>query len=317
MYPEVINAAGSDSEDLRAFAVREAILETLRSLRGLEPVTQSAADRALVEPGEAARAVAADEVVTATLDFRDPGVIWMSLSRISGQDESVVWNSRPFETPDRSDLSSQLADVVAGRLRRAYPRYRPLPGFPAFEVRDEDYAVFLEFQKRSLAGGLLDEVGARSIGCSDRILATFPGRLRLCRRRGAHDGPVRPCAGSPASCTTRWHRTIPGRSTSRPWSRWTRWISKKRRRGSRSSSSWRQVACGVLRARARLLEKQGALREAADYWRRLVEARPSWHHLFYLSRVTQRLGEIEESRSSRPPRAGDHAPQSRHPFQVG
>jgi serine/threonine protein kinase/tetratricopeptide (TPR) repeat protein len=146
LRPEVA-PAGETNLALAGSGVLVATLSTLASLEGLAPVDPAQLTGAERSPADAARAVAAGEVLAATLEGQGDLGARVSLRRIDGREGRVLW-AESFAVPaDPRDLRL-LAQAVTLHLRRAYPERRPREGTPELSVRGEDYADFLRIKER-------------------------------------------------------------------------------------------------------------------------------------------------------------------------
>jgi serine/threonine-protein kinase len=142
--------------DLAASGVLVASLSALASLEGLAPLEPAQLAGAAGSPVAVARSVAAREVLAAKLESQGTMGARVTLRRIRGGDGSVLW-AESFTVPTEARDLRLLADAVAVHLRRAYPDRRPREGTPtllAQEVRDEDYAAFLQSKRRLDQGTL-------------------------------------------------------------------------------------------------------------------------------------------------------------------
>ena len=135
---------------LVAAAVLESSLGVLSSLRGLAPIDPSQTRGVSSDPLSVARAVSAQEVLTASIRIEGDRC-WISLHRINGNDGTVLW-SESFEAPaGRRDLLA-LADAVRWQWRRAYAGREP-PGRSATRVTPEAYSHFMEVRAEIHGGG--------------------------------------------------------------------------------------------------------------------------------------------------------------------
>lgn len=144
--PEIRPTAGDEQLGLAASGVLAASLSGLAALQDIAPVDPREASRGGTSPVQMARTAAADEVLIATLE-REGVLARVSLRRVRGSDGAVLW-TETFRVPSDPGSLRLLADAVSVQLRRAYPGHDPRPGAPALDVRDEDYAAFLEIRQR-------------------------------------------------------------------------------------------------------------------------------------------------------------------------
>ncbi|HSS78067.1 MAG TPA: protein kinase [Thermoanaerobaculia bacterium] len=135
--------------DLAAFAVLNSALRILPALDGVTAIEPSQLRNLRGGSREIARAVSADEVLTATLAGKGKRVE-ISLRRIRGSDGEILWQGR-IEEPAASQEALTLARGVAAALRQAYDRGLR-PGIPEMEVRAADFTEFLQLKRRIEAG---------------------------------------------------------------------------------------------------------------------------------------------------------------------
>lgn len=147
----VIVPSGGEELELAASGVLNSALSVLTGMEGLAPLDPAevagGASFSPRAPVAAARSVAADEVLAATLESQGTMGARLSLRRVLGSDGRVLWTQSFVVPTDPGDLRL-LADAVAVHLRRAYPGHPLRDGFPALDVRDEDYAAFLRIKLR-------------------------------------------------------------------------------------------------------------------------------------------------------------------------
>jgi serine/threonine-protein kinase len=147
------DAANADDNELQL--VRSGVLVTvlggLAARQGLAPVELSEPRRNAEPPVETAQAAAAAEVLSATIE-RVPGArARIALRRIRGSDGAIV-ATRTFDVLTDPGELRPLADAVELNLARLYPEHPRRAGTPELEVRDEDYAAFLDVKRRLLSG---------------------------------------------------------------------------------------------------------------------------------------------------------------------
>jgi len=161
--PEIVEATAGTPESrerlsLAASGVLVASLAGLTSLEGLAPLDPSQAGiagstgstGAATAPAAAARTAAADEVLSSTLERAEGELAQLTLRRVAA-DGQVLW-AEGFAVPTAPGDLHLLADAVAVHLERAYPEARRRAGTPDLDVRDEDYAAFLDVRRRIDAG---------------------------------------------------------------------------------------------------------------------------------------------------------------------
>src|SRR6185369_8847572 len=100
-------------------------------------------DAASGSPRQVARAVAADELVTARLDCR-PELCRISLNRLRGTDARVLWAG---SVEVGTDDFAAVAGAVTRTLQDAYGDRRPRAGAAEFAVRGPDLEEFLRLRR--------------------------------------------------------------------------------------------------------------------------------------------------------------------------
>ena len=147
-------------EELLAAGVRAAALRGLVALEGISPKSFAEVDAVAGPPAVVARAVSADEVVSAQLDCEDK-TCRVTLSRLAGADGSVRW-TESFEVP--ADDFQLLETAVASQVRRAYADHRLRGPAAPLEVAGADLAALLalrrRFEARAPAEALLADLAA-------------------------------------------------------------------------------------------------------------------------------------------------------------
>lgn len=170
---------------LVASGVRAALIRGLLNLEKVFPLSSDQVDAISGTPMEIARAMAADEVLTARLDCVDM-TCQLTLSRVQGSDGRVLW-IRELGIP--TDDLKLLADSVTQNLRAGYAEYPVRDGASDLVVRSEDYREYLElrqaFQQRR-ANVSLDDILKRldSVkGTSPRFLDAHLLEARIYQHR--------------------------------------------------------------------------------------------------------------------------------------
>lgn len=299
--PEVRPAAGDEPLRLAASGVLAASLSSLAALENMAPVDPREASRGGTSPVEMARTAAADEVLIATLE-REGALARVSLRRVRGSDGAVLW-TETFRVPTDPGSLRLLADAVSVHLRRAYPGHDPRPGTPALDVRDEDYAAFLEIRQRIDQGGAplapelarLEEVVRQSPRFLEgRILAA---RVAHSLYQTGHE----PADLDRASRLVRQSLELaPG--DPRPLLLEVRLALAAGREEQAEELLGRidRLLPGdpdVLPLKALLAEQKGRPFEALEALRAAALQVPSWPNLYRLAGLEAKLGHIEEARA--------------------
>lgn len=298
--PQPAVNGGDERLALAASGVLSAILDSLASLEGMAPIDPLQLVGAPETPVEMAKAVAADEVLVASLE-KSGHLGRVTLRRIDGKEGRVLWTAT-FEAPIEPRDLRLLADAVGIHVRRGFPEARPRPGTPVLDVRNEDYAEYLEIKRlidsgkvladpelerleriarnspRFLEAWLLAADVAHSRFRSSREIADFNRALALVRRaEELAPGDPRPLQkrfkielagdqpGVARATLTRLENLLPGDPQ-------------------------------VLVQRAELAEREGRNVEALTFLRTAVERVPSWRNLYRLAGLEFRNGRIADAR---------------------
>ena len=115
--PRPVIAEGAEGLDLAASGTLVAALSSLLSFQGVTVVDPSQIGEVRGAAMEVGRAVAAQEVLTLTVEPSGPREAFVSLRRISAADGSVLWAER-FPVPTVRESVLLLAEGVAAAVRR-------------------------------------------------------------------------------------------------------------------------------------------------------------------------------------------------------
>jgi tetratricopeptide (TPR) repeat protein/tRNA A-37 threonylcarbamoyl transferase component Bud32 len=299
--PEIRAAAGDEQLGLAASGVLAASLSGLAALKDIAPVDPREASRGGTSPVEMAHTAAAEEVLIATLE-REGVLARVSLRRVRGSDGAVLW-TETFRVPSDPGSLPLLADAVAVHLRRAYPGHAPRPGAPALDVRDEDYAAFLEIRQRIDKGDAplqpelarLEEIVRRSPRFLEgQILAA---RVAHSLYQTGHE----PADLDRASRLVRQSLEL-APDDPRPLLLEVRIALAARREEQAEELLGRidRLLPGdpdVLPLKALLAEQKGRPFEALEALRAAAEQVPSWQNLYRLAGLEAKLGHIQEART--------------------
>lgn len=299
--PRPVLAPGAEGLDLAASGSLMAVLRTLLSLEGVAPIEPSQIGDVPGTPADVARAVAADEVLTLTVEPSGPREAFVSLRRVRAEDGSVVWVER-FPVPAARDSALLLAEGVFAAVRRAYPRQRIREGTPNLEVGAGDYAQFAEIWQRLQAGQgawapELDRLEAISVS-SPRFLeplvlaSSLAANLFLDTRnadyleraRAAQDRARSLAPGHPRVLFTETVVAL---------------VERNLDRAEEALAAWDKEIPGDPAAtaqRARLAEARGDLAGAVSLLREVVDRYPSWRYLVELASLELRAGEVDAAR---------------------
>ena len=293
---------GDERLALAGSGVLTAALAGLTSLEGIAAFDPRETRRGGASPVGMARATAADEVLTAEIR-REGTMAQVTLRRLQGADGRVLW-TETLPVPIDTGGLRVLADAVASKIRNAYPGHPLRPGVPALDVRDEDYAGFLEVKQRLDAGATQLEPELRHL---EEIVRGSPRFLEahLLAARVAHSlFQARREVGDldRASELVRKAREL-SPSDPRPLLQELQIALSTNRLDEAKAILARleRLLPGdseILQHRSRLAEQQGRLDEAAALLTAAVEAAPSWQNLYRLSLVEARRGRIGEARAA-------------------
>lgn len=301
--PETGLGAGREEVALAASALQAATLRALSSLEGIAALPPAApqAGEPAPSPRELARLLAADEVLTSSLDCRERYCLAV-LRRVRGLDGRLL-NTQTFEVP--LDDFRLLDTAAATYLKRGYDGFETRPDAPRLQVRAEDYERFLRVQRtwveerpsdleplfaelRRIREGspLFPEAyllqgslaGYRFFQTRDaRTLDEALDLFAQARRLAPDDpGPLFALIGValPAGRTDEAAEAL------------------------RELELLRPGDVRTLARRALLREHQGEKQEALELMREAVERRPSAAFLMDLANLEMRLGEIAAARST-------------------
>ncbi len=133
---------GGDEPPLVAAGVHAALLRGLLSFEGVSPKPAEEVDPIVGSAVELARAVAADEVVTTSLECR-PATCRVTLQRVNGADGSLL-EVDGFDLPaDDFDLAARAVD---SSLRRVYAGRRLRRGIVDLRVESDDLEELLRLR---------------------------------------------------------------------------------------------------------------------------------------------------------------------------
>jgi serine/threonine-protein kinase len=291
--------AAGDTE-LLASGVRVALLQGLVSLEGVSPLSFEEIDAATGSPRQVARAVAADELVTARLDCR-PELCRVSLNRLRGTDGRVLWAG---SVEVATDDFAAVAGAVTRMLQGGYAGRRLREGAAALDVRGPDLEEFLRL-RRELGAPLavqepllqkLAAVRSRSPRFLDAyLLEAEADRFRFFHSRDAADldQAFRMVAAA--------RELAPG--DPRPLLILT---DLALARGDLKLATATLARLEVLLPgdvrlldrRSRILEAQGAVAEALALKRTAAHIQPSADRLFNLAQAEYQMGDLAAARAT-------------------
>jgi serine/threonine-protein kinase len=298
--PEVKPAPGDPRLQLAASGVLSATLSSLTALEGIAPLE---VDQSGQGPAEAARALAAEEVVATTVEPEEGTTLArVSLRRIQGRDGRVLW-SDTFQVPTDPASLRLLADAVTVHLRRGYADHHLRPGTPDLDVRDEDYAEFLQVKQQLLDTGTadlepplirLEEIARRSPRFLDAQILAARTAMSLYASRldaGLLDRTARLIRQAKDLAPNDPRPLVPEFQLA---------LATGREKDAEAIlARMEEVQPGdpeVLLQRSRLAEQQGRWDEALRALHTAVERAPSWRYFHFLALLETQVGKVADAR---------------------
>jgi len=144
MRSQILGPSAAEDLKLLASGLDTALLRGLTALEGISPKDAQEIGPGNLSPVQAARATAADEIVTSRLECR-PDACRVSLRRLRGGDGTTLW-AASFDVP--TDDFYVFSSAVAIQVQRGFGDFALRPGTPAFEVTDRDLRTFLRLRER-------------------------------------------------------------------------------------------------------------------------------------------------------------------------
>ena len=299
--PEATGHSGNEGAALAAAAVREALLSSVVGLDGLVAPSPDAVDAVAGTPVEVARAVAADEVLTASVDASG-SPCRIVLRRLAGADGRLLWTSGVFEAP--AGQLRLMADSVSAQVRRGYAERRPRQGAFVSEASPEDYADYLRVADQLdhphpgiEVEGLLDRLaGIRRT--SPRLLEAYSKEVVHLRylvattRRQEYLERGRQVALAAAQLAPKDPRAVlPSIEMA-----FAAGDLEAAEEAIGRLESIDPADFNLLRYRARLEEDRGRPEQAHALLLRMVEVRPTWQSHALLADLERRRGRYDEAR---------------------
>jgi tetratricopeptide (TPR) repeat protein/predicted Ser/Thr protein kinase len=300
--PVEVIPASDERLALAGAGVLTAALSSLSSLEGLAPLDPREVARGGRSPVEMARSAAALEVLSAEVR-RQGELAQVTLRRIQGSDGRVLW-TETFPVPIGQAGLRLLADAVAIKVRDAYPGNDLRAGMIQLDVRDEDYAAFLEIQQRIEAGALQIEPELRRLEAilqsSPRFLEAYLLAARVAQNLFVSRREVAELDRA-AELVRQARELAP--NDPRPLRQELQIALSANRLEDAQAILARleRLLPGdpeVLPLQARLAELQGRPEEAARLLTAAIEQAPSWQNLFLLAVLDAQRGRIGEARQS-------------------
>jgi Flp pilus assembly protein TadD len=275
--------------------VMEAVIGTLISLEGLQPIDPPEQDEPSGSAAERLRRAEANEVIAPHLDCQGDRC-QVILRRLREPGDVVLGTAGPFEVPVGIENVQRLAEGVRVNLRQLYPDRRFRPESRGGRVRAEDYSAYIELEHRVDRGEQLDSKGLAEL---DTLLETSPDLISAyslaadsARRLGDDDRALRYTSQAEAKAP----------NDPRPlFARFRAEIDANRLRDAQATlKRLSNLVPGDARVpigEADLLEAQGDLEQALPLRLDIARRRPLWRHIRELATLEFRLGESESARA--------------------
>jgi tetratricopeptide (TPR) repeat protein/predicted Ser/Thr protein kinase len=163
----ILKTRSSEPElDHAGSAIQSAALQALTSLEKIKAVSPEEMTRVTGTPARIGKAVSADELLMIFVE-REDGTALVTLERVAVDGGTVLGSPAPFNVPLGRDNRRALARTVSDKVQKAYSKD---VRFNLDEVREDDYASFLDIQERVDDGQARPEDPARL----EAIMVTSP-----------------------------------------------------------------------------------------------------------------------------------------------
>jgi serine/threonine-protein kinase len=296
---DVVNP-GDERLLLAGSGVLNSAIAGLTSLEGIAPIDSTEVSRGGRSPVEMARVAAAGEILTAEIR-REGSIARVTLRRLQGSDARVLWTDT-FPVPIDARKLPVLANAVAIKIRNAYPDHALRPGVPELDVRDQDYAAFLDIQQRIDAGAMrLEPEVARLetiIRDSPRFLEARLLAAEVCLTLFRSQRTSEPLEH--ASVLIRQARDLaPGDPRALRLELLIRLAGNQTENAVEILEQLERVLPGdpeLLILRSRLADQQGRWEESLTLLEAAAEQAPSWQNLYRLALAEARHGRIAAAR---------------------
>ncbi len=296
-----------------AGAVRLSTMNTLAGLDGVFVINTGDLDAIDGSISEIARAVAADEVISATIN--DAGVTYvLVISRLHGEDGHVLWTDQ-LEVP--FDDVRLVAEAVAGYIARAYPDRRQRPGAMHISAGPEEYEAFLKTRDRVLnptpdvswpeVMAELQEIRASSPALLNAYVleASIARYLYETTRDPEYSSYGEEVIQAALEVAPDDYRSLLAEAESA-----ATWGQLQRAEAALDRIERQEPASvAAMRQRARLEQRRGNADEAVALLATVAQRWPSWRNFLNLAMVERSQGMIESARNNLE-RALDRAPEN-------
>jgi serine/threonine-protein kinase len=156
LKPVVTGALQPDDRARVAANMQGSLSRAVAELDGLAALDNDQVNKLTGDPKSIAFAMGAGEVITSRADCAGD-LCKVSLKRLSGKDERVLWEEA---LPQQLPLSKPrlFAEAVATSLRKGYGNHKRRARQLEHETREEDYSTYLELRLRADVPGALPKV---------------------------------------------------------------------------------------------------------------------------------------------------------------
>jgi tetratricopeptide (TPR) repeat protein len=282
----IVKSEGKDPDlAFVAYDVVQSALASLASLDGVQLLDPP--ERNEGKEVEAERLREADEVLLPVLDCRK-GSCQVTLQRRK-PDNVVLAVSKSFEVEGGFENAYQLAEGVGAHVQQVYSDHRLRPESQSASVWPQDYATYIELQRRVDQGERLGKaelarldsltqtsrglIGAYVLATSVARILGDTGRALECSERAERLAPY-----DPRPLLARLQAELEGHRLDR---------------APETLARFEKLAPGDARvktAKADLLEARGELEEARILREEVAKRRPTWRNILTLATLELRLG---------------------------
>jgi serine/threonine-protein kinase len=298
--PIEVVPANDDQLALAGSGVLTAAISSLSAFEGLAPIDPRETSRGGNSPVRMARATAADEVLTS--EIRRVGTIaQITLSRLQGTDARVLRTQVFRVSADAENLRS-VAEAVASKIKNLYPGYHLGSDVPDLDVRDEDYAAFLEIKQRIDSGSAPLDPELRKlqgiVHSSPRFLEAYILAARLANHLFRTRGEVTDL-GLASDLTTQAKKLAPQDPRPLQQELNNALAANHFDEAEKILAQLAELLAGdpeLLVLRARLADRQGHVDQAVQLQAKAVEQIPSWQNLYWLADFEARRGDVSAAR---------------------
>jgi len=281
-----------------ALNLQVAALRALTALEGVAPLDPGLLRGVAGTPAQVARAVAAQEVVTAEPDCTAELCV-ITLRRLAGEDGRVLWTEGLRLHPHRPRL---FAEAVTSAVRRAYPDRETRLDSPELAVEEPEYRRFLDLRRalddRSIPPEQILEPLADLRRRAPAFLETYSLESGVAASLFRTSGDRR-YLDRGLEVAHRARELAPG--DPRPlYSLFDLMLAAGRLDDAtallQDIERMTPGAPGLLLRQARLAEQRGEPEAAAELLARAAERQPSWEMLQTLANLEYRLGRFDAAR---------------------